>query len=109
MRFVSLAIHQIGEHILDLFGGTCVRVLVLYQLIPVKGVCIVMVQYALAGVAGFSLRNRIVPNLWFGSIPLQYESISSFPGSLQSVWFPREYHSARVESLERKILLFCKI
>lgn len=40
MRFVSLAIHQIGEHILDLFGGTCVRVLVLYQLSPIKGVLI---------------------------------------------------------------------
>lgn len=38
MRFVSFAIHQIGEHILDLFGGTCVRVPVFYQLIPVKGV-----------------------------------------------------------------------
>ena len=40
MRFVSLEIHQIGEHRLDLFGGTCVRVLVLYQLILGKGVFI---------------------------------------------------------------------
>ena len=62
MRFVSFEIHQIGEHILDLFGGTCVRVLVLYQLILVKGVYILDI-YALAGEAGFSLRIRIVPKV----------------------------------------------